>query len=115
MKLSYALLMACLFVQSKSTSDSSKPFSLAFAESLVIPSEVYPGSAIPSVNRYWNTTEPVGNMQLARMVQTQAFIWVPIMLFVITLTATCALCTLNQGRDRDSLLYARFLSNVKDK
>ena len=54
-------------------------------------------------------------MQLARMVQTQAFIWVPIMLFVITLTATCALCTLNQGRDRDSLLYARFLSNVKDK
>ena len=80
-----------------------------------IPSYTYPGSPIPSVNAAWDTTAPVGNKQLAGMVQTQALIWIPIILFIITLSATCALCTLNQGRDRDSLLYARFLSNVKDK
>ena len=75
----------------------------------------YPGSSIPSVNAAWDTTIPVKNMQLATMIQTQAFIWVPIMLVLIVISATCALCTLNQGKDRDSLLYARFLSNVKDK
>lgn len=88
---------------------------VVIAESLVIPSATYPGSPIPYVNKKWNTNEQVGNMQLARMVQTQAFIWIPILLFIITLSATCALCTLNQGKDRDSLLYAKFLSSVKDK
>lgn len=88
---------------------------VVIAESLVIPSNVYPGSHIPSVNRKWNTNEQVLNKQLAMMVQTQAFIWIPIVLFIITLSATCALCTLNQGKDRDSLLYAKFLSSVKDK
>ena len=116
MKLSYALLMACLFVQCKfSCLLFIFLICLAFAELFNIPSEVYPGSPIPSVNKAWDTTKPVNNMNLATMVQTQATIWIPIMLFLITLAATCALCTLNQGRDRDSLLYAKFLSSVEKK
>ena len=75
----------------------------------------YPGSPIPYENRMWNTTEAVANKQLAMMIQTQAFIWTPIVITLIVITATCALCNVNQGKDRDSLLYAKFLSNVKDK
>ena len=72
----------------------------------------YPGSPIPKYNREWDTNVPVLNMQLSTMVQTQAFIWIPITLALIVIASTCALCTLNQGKDRDSLLYAKFLSKV---
>ena len=78
-------------------------------------SSKYPGSAIPYENRVWDTTGAVNNMQLATMVQTQAFIWTPIVIALIAISATCALCNVNQGSDRDSLLYAKFLMNVKDK
>ena len=83
--------------------------------SYTIPSTEYPGNPIPKLNKAWDTTGPVLNKDLAIMVQTQASIWIPIILFIITLAATCALCTTNQGKDRDSLLYAKFLSNVSNK
>jgi len=85
------------------------------AEQFGVYNSTYPGSPIPKVNREWNTTEPVENMQLANMVQTQAFIWIPIILAAIVIASTCALCTLNQGKDRDSLLYAKFLSKVENR
>ena len=93
----------------------AKKAGAAVGESFGVYNSTYPGSAIPKVNREWNTTEPVENMQLANMVQTQAFIWIPIILAAIVITATCALCTVNQGKDRDSLLYAKFLSKVESR
>ena len=75
----------------------------------------YPGSFTPYEDARWNTNEQVTNMQLAQMVQRQAFIWVPIMLAIITIASTCALCHMNDDKSRDTLLYAKFLSNVKDK
>ena len=102
MKLQYSLMMACLFC-------------LSLAEQLNMNNSTYPGFAVPSENRKWNTTEPVNNQALAIMVQTQAFIWVSIFIAIISIVAVCAMCNIDDPKTRDSLLYAKFLTNVKDK
>lgn len=49
------------------------------------------------------------------LISTQAFIWVPIILAIITIATVCVLCTMDADRKKDTLLYAKFLTNVKDK
>jgi hypothetical protein len=49
------------------------------------------------------------------MIQVQAFIWVPIILAVITIASVCFICFMDADRKKDTLLYAKFLTNVKDK
>lgn len=49
------------------------------------------------------------------MVGTQAFIWVPIGLIVVTIATICTLMGMDAGKERDTMLYAKFLTNVKDK
>lgn len=52
---------------------------------------------------------------LSQMVRTQAIIWVPIVLTIITLMTVCTLMGMDADKSRDTILYAKFLSNVKDK
>ena len=85
------------------------------ADQLNMNNSTYPGFPVPSVNRYWDTTEAMNNKQLAGLVQVQAYIWVSIMLAIITIASTCAMCYMNDPKTRDSLLYAKFLTNMKDK
>ena len=45
----------------------------------------------------------------------QAFIWVPIVLAIVVIASVCVLCTMDSDRKKDTILYAKFLTNVKDK
>jgi hypothetical protein len=45
----------------------------------------------------------------------QAFIWVPIILTLILLSMTCMMMYMDGDKSRDTILYAKFISNVKDK
>ena len=57
----------------------------------------------------------MNNQALALMVETQAFIWVSILIAVISIVAVCAMCNIDDPKTRDSLLYAKFLTNMKEK
>ena len=49
------------------------------------------------------------------IIGTNAFYWVAIMFFVITLAAVCCLCTMADDKSNDTILYAKFISNIKEK
>lgn len=49
------------------------------------------------------------------MVRTQAIIWVPTVLALVTLMTVCTMLGMDADKSRDTILYAKFLSNVKDK
>ena len=57
----------------------------------------------------------VSGYQLSTMVGTQAMIWVPIILIIVTLATICTLMGMDADKERDTMLYAKFLTNVKDK
>ena len=52
---------------------------------------------------------------VSEMVRTQAIIWIPVLLTIITLMTVCTLMGMDADKSRDTILYAKFLSNVKDK
>jgi len=43
------------------------------------------------------------------------FIWVPVMLILILIGALCMMGDLEVDKNKDTILYAKFISNVKDK
>ena len=45
----------------------------------------------------------------------QAFIWIPILLVIITGCAVCTMMSMDADKSKDTLVYAKFLANVKDK
>ena len=51
----------------------------------------------------------------ANLVAVQAFIWVPIMLIIVTGVTVCMMSGMDKDRHKDTLIYAKFLANVKDK
>lgn len=53
--------------------------------------------------------------QLSNLVATQAFIWVPIGLTLVLLMALCMLGSMDADKNRDTILYAKFISNVKER
>jgi hypothetical protein len=65
-----------------------------------------------------NAQQIVGNANAAnpgQLVSVQAFIWVPIILTLILLSMTCMMMYMDGDKSRDTILYAKFISNVKDK
>lgn len=48
-------------------------------------------------------------------VGTQAFIWVPIILSLILIAMLCMMAGMDADKNRDTILYAKFITNVKDK
>lgn len=57
----------------------------------------------------------VTDYDVSQMVHTQAAIWVPIALFFITLISTCFVMGANDDKSQDSLLYAKFITNFKER
>lgn len=45
----------------------------------------------------------------------QAGIWVPIIFAIITVASVYALFAIDDVKNRDTILYAKFLANLKDK
>jgi len=54
-------------------------------------------------------------MDLSTMVGTQAFIWIPIILIITTGCVVCFMMDMDADKTKDTLLYAKFLANVKEK
>ncbi len=49
------------------------------------------------------------------MVGTQAFIWIPVVLTLVLGCVVCFMLDMDRDKAKDTLLYAKFLANVKDK
>ena len=45
----------------------------------------------------------------------QAAIWIPIILAIITIASVYALYAIDDIKSRDTILYAKFLANLKDR
>ena len=45
----------------------------------------------------------------------QAAIWIPIILVIISIASVYALYAIDDIKSRDTILYAKFLANLKDK
>ena len=50
-----------------------------------------------------------------RLTRRQAGIWVPIVFFLIAIPATIALFQIDDKKNRDTILYSKFLANLKDR
>ena len=55
------------------------------------------------------------NGQMAAMVGIQAFYWIPALLLLIVGCSVCFMMDMDKDKHKDTLLYAKFLTNVKDK
>ena len=54
------------------------------------------------------------NMQAyANVVSMQCFIWVPILLIIITGCVVCFMLNMDADKHKDTLVYAKFLTNAK--
>ena len=49
------------------------------------------------------------------LTRRQAAIWVPIVFFIIAIAAVYALFAIDDIKKRDTILYAKFLANLKDR
>ena len=49
------------------------------------------------------------------LVGTLTFIWVPVILVLILVAVLCMMGSLEVDKNKDTILYAKFISNVKDK
>ena len=49
------------------------------------------------------------------LTRRQACIWLPIAMFLIVLYATIAIYKIDDVKNRDTILYAKFIANIKDK
>ena len=59
-----------------------------------------------------NAVSP-GNAGL--ITRRQAAIWTPIVFFMIVVAAVYAMYAIDDIKSRDTILYAKFLANLKDK
>lgn len=52
---------------------------------------------------------------MGNLVAWNTFIWVPVILVLILIGALCMMGDLEVDKNKDTILYAKFISNVKDK
>ena len=50
-----------------------------------------------------------------KLTRRQVGIWFPIMFFLIILSAVYALFAIDDPKHRDTILYAKFIANLKEK
>lgn len=71
---------------------------------------------LSSVQAFNRTAHNITSMQnYANLVGVQAAIWVPILLIIITGCTVCFMMGMDKDKHKDTLVYAKFLANVKDK
>ena len=49
------------------------------------------------------------------MTRKQAAIWFPILFFIIVIASVYALFAIDDIKSRDTILYAKFIANLKDR
>ena len=54
-------------------------------------------------------------IQYSNLVAVQAFIWIPILLIITVGCTVCTMISMDADKSKDTLVYAKFLANVKDK
>merc|ERR1712127_62015 len=55
------------------------------------------------------------NMQeYSKLVAVQAFIWIPILLIIITGCTVCFMLNMDADKEKDTLVYTKFLNKSKD-
>ena len=69
----------------------------ALAADVVVPESIYAPANVGVITR------------------KQAAIWTPIVFVMITVAAVYALFAIDDKKNRDTILYAKFLANLKDK
>ena len=52
--------------------------------------------------------------EVSQLVAVQAFIWVPILLIIITGCTACMMVRMDADKHKDTIVYAKFLTHVKD-
>ena len=68
------------------------------------------GSADPWTS---NTLAVQGNVGV--ITRRQIGIWIPIIFIIISVASIYALFAIDDKKNRDTILYAKFLANLKDK
>ena len=54
-------------------------------------------------------------LDTGNLIGTQVFIWVPVMLILILLCSLCMMCDMEVDKNKDTILYAKFVTNIKEK
>ena len=49
------------------------------------------------------------------IVRKQAAIWIPIIMVIISVVSVYALFAIDDVKNRDTILYSKFLANLKDR
>jgi hypothetical protein len=60
-------------------------------------------------------TNPNKFANVGVITRTQAAIWMPIIMVIIVIAAVYALFAIDDKKNRDTILYAKFLANLKDR
>ena len=60
-------------------------------------------------------TTPVYVANAGELTRKQAAIWLPIALVIFTVGAVLALYSIDDVKNRDTILYAKFIANLKEK
>ena len=60
-------------------------------------------------------TLPTKSADAGVITRRQAAIWIPIILAIISVAAVYALYAIDDVKSRDTILYAKFLANLKDR
>ena len=70
----------------------------------------------PQVNATTKVARNItSNQQMATLVGVQAFFWVPVILFIVTGCTVCFMMKMDADKHKDTLVYAKFNANMKDK
>ena len=63
-----------------------------------------------------NTEHVMVNMQqYANQVAFQAFIWVPLVLFIVVGCMACFMVRMDADKHKDTIVFAKFITDIKEK
>lgn len=74
-----------------------------------------PSSCAYSTKVSAQCSDCLANAMSSDLVGVQAFIWVPIILTLVLVATLCMMAGMDADKNRDTILYAKFITNVKDK
>jgi len=62
-----------------------------------------------------NASTSLLHPDVGMVTRRQAAIWVPIVFFMIAISVIYAMFKIDDVKNRDTILYAKFIANLKDK
>ena len=73
------------------------------------------GTTTNAANEDTVPTAPTVAANAGVITRKQAAIWIPILLAIISVASVYALYAIDDIKSRDTILYAKFLANLKDR